>query len=154
MRAEAIFLQNNGDVTKAFYAEMNGYGPAGQVAVALFRAQKRSRAAKRYRRGQFTRAAYDVKNWSLGEVCRILGVHGDKLGIAWGWQSDPKAKGYENVLYVDLPTGQCSFHSPERFAGPDYRGKWSGRHDSAEIILAFCDGVMIEDRIKPPIEAT
>lgn len=46
MKASQIFNQNNGDVTKAYYAEMNGKGFLGQLAVALFRAQKRSTAAK------------------------------------------------------------------------------------------------------------
>ncbi len=43
---------------------------------------------------------------------------------------------------VDLPElGQCSFHSPERYAGPDYPGEWDGRRASEERILAFCQKV-------------
>jgi len=49
MNASYVFRQNNGDTTKAYYAEMNGKGFLGQLAVALFRAQKRSTAAKKYR---------------------------------------------------------------------------------------------------------
>jgi hypothetical protein len=140
MQAARIFSQNNGDTTKAYYAEMNSRGPMGQLAVALFRAQKRSTAAKKYRGGRFTRDAYDVKNWSLSEICRILGSF--PHDIAWGWQRDPNTPGFEWVLYVELPTGQCSFHSADRLAGPDFTGKWDGnRGGSLTNILAFCDSV-------------
>lgn len=137
MRAIEVFKQNDGDVTKAFYAELNQLGHMGQLAVALFRAQKRSAAAKNYRGGRFRRAAYDVKNWSLSEVCRILGQ--GEHGIRWGWKRDPGTPGFEQVLYVELPTGQCSFHSSERLNGPDFTGEWSGAKNSAEVIITFCD---------------
>ena len=41
MTALEVFNQNDGEVTKSFYAELNTYGFAGQLGVALFRAQKR-----------------------------------------------------------------------------------------------------------------
>ena len=145
MLAESVMNQNDGDVTKSYYATMNTKGLPGQLAVALFRAQKRSMAAKRYRDRKFTRGAYDVKNWSLGEVCRILGMMNylkeGMLGIPWGWKRDPKTPGYEWVLYVELPTGQCSFHSADRLSGPDFTGKWDGQGMSAPRICAFCDSV-------------
>ena len=145
MLAESVMNQNDGDVTKSYYATMNTKGFPGQLAVALFRAQKRSMAAKRYRDRKFTRGAYDVKNWSLGEVCRILGMMNylkeGMLGIPWGWKRDPKTPGYEWVLYVELPTGQCSFHSADRLSGPDFNGKWDGQGMSAPRICAFCDSV-------------
>ena len=59
--ATEIFTQQNGDVTKAYYAAMNANGLPGQLAVALFRAQKRSTAAKRYKGRRFTQDAYSVK---------------------------------------------------------------------------------------------
>ena len=31
------------------------------------------------------------------------------------------------VLYLDLPTGQVSFHAPARGPGPDYPGEWDGQ---------------------------
>jgi hypothetical protein len=147
VRARAIFEQNDGAVTKGYYAEMDGRGPAGMLATALFRAQKRSHAAKSYRGGKFRRSAYDVKNWSLSEVCRILTEHADALGVRWGWGADPKTAGYTNVLYVDLYEGQCSFHSPVRGVGPVYAGKWSGKKNSAEVVFAFCDRVSIESNL-------
>ncbi len=140
--AVEVFSQNNGDVTKAYYERMNQLGPAGQLAVALFRAQKRSTAAKSYRRGRFRRAAYDVKTWSIHEISRILAAHGSELGVTWGWKEDPAVlfdDRVSQVLYVDLPGhGQCSFHSPDRGDGPDYLGEWCGKHNSTEVILSFC----------------
>lgn len=138
MEARFVFNQNNGDVTKAYYADMNSKGVEGELAVALFRAQKRSTAAKRYRGRKHTRSAYDVKNWSLGEVCRILGKN---LGIEWGWKYDAKAVNFEWVLYMDLPQGQCSFHSPDRLTGPDYTGTWKPAKPSYEVIIEYCDSI-------------
>ena len=140
--AAEIFNQQNGDVTKAYYAEMNAKGLPGQLAVALFRAQKRSTAAKKYRGRRFTQDAYSVKNWSMSEVCRILGVmHAFESAPQWGWKRDPNTPGFEQVLYVELPTGQCSFHSADRLAGPDFTGEWSGIKNSTDVILAFCDSI-------------
>jgi hypothetical protein len=137
MKAESVFRQNNGDVTKNYYAEMNDKGHLGQLAVALFRAQKRSSAAKSYRRGKFTSAAYDVKNWSIGEIVRILTQY--DCGFSWGWGYDRNTPGYEWVLYVELPTGQCSFHSPHRIGPKNYDGAWDGIGMSEQRIIAFCD---------------
>jgi hypothetical protein len=137
-----IFNQQNGDVTKAYYAEMNARGLPGQLAVALFRAQKRSTAAKRYKGRKFTAAAYDVKNWSLSEVCRVLTtMQAFESAPRWGWKRDPRTPGYEWVLYCDLPTGQCSFHSASRLSGPDYTGEWDGMGMSRERICRYCDMV-------------
>ena len=140
MEAQYVFNQNSGDVTKAYYAEMNKLGPLGELAVALFRAQKRSTAAKRYRGRRFTRDAYEVKNWSLSEICRILTAY--KLPYQWGWKADPNTPGYEWVLYVELPQGQVSFHSAEKLQGPEYQGEWDGQKVSADRIQRFCDSVM------------
>jgi len=161
MTASGVFHQQNGEVTTAYYARLNQLGPAGQVAVALFRAQKRSSRAKDYRRGRYRRMAYDVKSWSIDEACRLLEKHGDELGIRWGWKEDPTVLFGERaswVLYVDLPvdlislqypgelgagpSGQVSFHSPHRGKGPDYLGAWDGQRASEARILAFCDAVV------------
>lgn len=140
-----VFKQNDGEVTKAWYADMSALGFKGQLAVALFRAQKRSSAAKKYRGRKFTQAAYDVKNWSLSEVCRILS--GEDHEFRWGWKRDKNTPGFEWVLYVDLPTGQCSFHSADRLTGPSYTGQWDGIRASAERILNFCQSVMADNGV-------
>ena len=144
-RAAEVFGQQNGEVTKAYYAELAALGPLGEIAVCLFRAHKRSTAAKSYRGGRFRGAAYDVKQWSIGELCRRLQSGADCFGIRWGWKSDPGVllRGDASwVLYVDLPQGQCSFHSPARGEGPAYAGEWDGNRGGSEAaILAFCDSV-------------
>ena len=139
MKAENVFNQQDGDVTKRYYAEMNAKGILGQLAVALFRAQKRSIAAKKYRKGKFTRAAYDVKNWSLSEICRIMKLSDN--AFLWGWKEDPNTPGYPWVLYLDSPQGQISFHSPDRLEGPDYPKEWDGMRMSKQRVLKFCDEV-------------
>jgi len=53
MTALEVFAQNNGEVTQAYYAKLAALGPGGEIAVALFRAQKRSVAAKKYRRSRY-----------------------------------------------------------------------------------------------------
>jgi hypothetical protein len=150
MKAAAIFEQNAGHVTKAYYAELAKCGHAGELAVALFRCQKRSSAAKKYRGSRFRSAAYDVKNWSLSEVARLL--QKDNLGMAWGCGRDENTPNFEWVLYCELPQGQVSFHSAERLNGPVYSRGWDGFHMSKERILRFCDqvqavwGTVAEDR--------
>lgn len=139
MLALEMYRQQNGEVTKAYYAALNRIGYKGMLAVALFRAQKRSTAAKRYRGRHFKSSAYDVKNWSLGEICRVLKSW--DFGYTWGWKRDPHTPGFEWVLYVDLPTGQASFHSAQRLEGPNYTGEWRPLPDSLTSILAYCDEV-------------
>jgi hypothetical protein len=152
MNAREVLFQNDGDVTKLYYAELSTSGPYGELAVALFRAQKRSSRAKDYRRGKWRRAAYDVKSWSMGEVCRIL----KQLGaFNWGWKQDPQTVFGEEpswVLYVDLPQGQVSFHSPSRLSGPDYLGDWDGQRMSADRICTFCDYVARVSRTVPSMK--
>jgi hypothetical protein len=140
VKAVDIFTQNDGELTKAYYAKLAQCGHAGELAVALFRCQKRSSAAKKYRGGKFRHAAYDVKNWSLSEVARLL--QKDNLGMAWGWGYDENAPNFEHVLYVEIPTGQVSFHTGERLNGPAYSRPWDGFHMSKERICRFCDSVL------------
>jgi hypothetical protein len=64
--------------------------------------------------------------------------------VPWGWGIDNQMPEFSprHVLYIELPQGQVSFHSHERFAGPDYLAKWDAQHASAERILRFCDEVL------------
>jgi hypothetical protein len=141
MLARSVFDQNNGDVTKAYYATMNQKGYRGMLAVALFRAQKRSTAAKKYKGRGYRQDAYEVKNWSLTEICKVL-RNWEGSGMTWGWGRDLHTPGFTWVLYVDLPTGQCSFHCADRAAdGPDYTGKWRPGAGSESNILEYCDSV-------------
>jgi hypothetical protein len=144
--ARDIFRNNDGAVTKRYYAELSALGPIGLCAINLFRAQKCSARAKKYRggndRGSYSSQAYERKNWSLGQLVQILGKHGDYLGIKFGWGRDEKQTYNPWVVYIDLPNGQVSFHSQKRFGGPDYPGEWDQQHASEDRIMAFCDVVM------------
>jgi hypothetical protein len=145
MNPREVMDQNDGETTKAFYALLSKHGPIGELAVAIFRSQKRSGRAKEYRRGKWRRAAYDVKAWSMSEIDRILSTRGAELGIAHGWKQDPATVFGEDaswVLYVSLPNGQVSFHSPTRGPGPDYAGDWDGQHASRERVISFCEQVL------------
>jgi hypothetical protein len=151
MKALDVYKGSDAAVTKAYYADLAAVGLVGTVAVNLFRALKASTRAKVYRggiagRGSFRSMAYDHKGWSMKNLCNTLCDHADDLGIRFGWQKDPSTllRGQVSwVLYVDIPTGQVSFHSPVRYGGPDYEGKWDGvRTASCTRILAFCDQVL------------
>ena|SRR5581483_7482755 len=150
MRAAHIYVGSDGDLTKAYYAELEKRGPIGTVAVNLFRAQKCSARAKVYRggvrgRGSYKSMAYDRKAWAMQNLCTCLLQHSREVGISYGWKQDPHTLfGMEPswVLYIDLPQGQVSFHSPVRYGGPDYPGDWDQMKASVDRILEFCDSVM------------
>ena len=146
MKALTVYQGSDGELTKQYYTELEKRGPMGIVAVNLFRAQKCSSRAKVYRggirgQGSYKSMAYDRKQWSMNNLVKALGEHSESLGIAYGWKEDPATTAFEWVLYVDLPTGQVSFHSPTRGTGPDYSGDWDGQKLSADRIVQFCDRV-------------
>lgn len=128
----------NGEATKALYERLEKLGPIGLVALNLFRAQKNSERAKAYRGRGYKGAAYDRKQWAMGNLDEALVGHADALGLRWGWGNDPGQAFHCCVLYVELPTGQVSFHTNIRGSGPDYPGEWDGvRGKSAERICRF-----------------
>jgi hypothetical protein len=134
---------SDGEATKALYARLDEFGPAGVVALNLLRAQKASERAKLYRggvrgKGSYRGMAYERKQWAMDNLCAVLGQHGAALDIAWGWGLDAKAVGYEHVLYVELPTGQASFHTACRGQGPDHGKDWDGiKGQSADRIIRW-----------------
>jgi hypothetical protein len=144
-----VYAGSDGALTTRYYAELSQRGPIGLIALNLFRAQKCSTRAKKYRggirgHGSYKSMAYDRKSWSMGNLSDALIVHASKLGMRWGWKEDPSTPFGEQssyVLYVDLPQGQVSFHSPTRGKGPEYPAEFDGEHKSEERILAFCDSV-------------
>lgn len=142
MRASDVYAGSDGELTKRYYAELATRGVIGFVAMNLFRAQKCSTRAKLYRGGGFKGEAYDRKNWSMSNLAHALALNGVQLGIAFGWKEDPAQPYHKWVMYVELPTGQVSFHAAARGEGPDYPGEWDGERLSDTRILAFCDLVM------------
>lgn len=131
-RIFAIYEGSDGEATKALYAQLEQCGPIGIVALNLFRACKNSGRAKVYRggqrgRGSFKGMAYDRKQWAMDNLADVLSENAEALGIRWGWGLDPKQEFHRDVLYVDLPNGQVSFHTAGRGDGPDYPGEWDGQ---------------------------
>lgn len=120
-----VYDGSSGDATSALYQELEQFGPAGTVAVNIFRACKASERAKGYGR-KYKGAAYDKKDWSISNLVEALVNHAEALNIRWGWREDPKQEFHKWVLYVDLPTGQVSFHLATRYRGPDYTDEWDG----------------------------
>lgn len=142
MRAIDVYTQMDGQVTTRYYTILAQRGPAGKLALNLFRAQKCSSRAKVYKRRKYTAAAYDRKEWSMAQLCDVLIEHGHALMIRFGWLEDPTTifdDQPSHVLYIDLPTGQISFHNPRRGRGPEYPGQWDHERSSQERILKFCD---------------
>jgi hypothetical protein len=140
-----IYLGSDGEATKALYAELETRGPAGGVAVNLFRACKASERAKVYRGGGYRGRAYDKKQWSMDNLCTALDARAAVLEITWGWAEDPEQPVHRHVLYVDLPTGQVSLHTAARGAGPDYTAPWDGvRGQGADRICRWIGRLLSE----------
>lgn len=137
MNVLQIYAGSDGEATRALYAKLESFGPLGVVAVNLFRAQKCSARAKVYRGRGYRGAAYDRKDWSLKNLCATLAAHAAELGIVWGWKEDAAQSFHRWVLYVDLPTGQVSFHAERPHSAERYAGDWDHTHLSAERIVRF-----------------
>lgn len=139
MNPAAIYAGSDAAATKALYAALEAKGPLGLIALNLFRAQKASSRAKVYRRRCHKGAAYDKKEWSLRQLCDVLAR---ESSLTWGWKEDPAQSFHKWVLYVDLPTGQVSFHAARPLTPDRYEGEWDGRHLSAERIIRYTDAVL------------
>jgi hypothetical protein len=130
-RVLTIYKGSNSAATRMLYRHLEKIGPAGIIAANLFRASKSSQRAKVYRggirgQGSFRGMAYRRKKMSLENLAMALSEHAVALKIKWGWGIDEEQTHHRHVLYVDPPTGQLSFHTAEREAGPKYPGKWDG----------------------------
>jgi hypothetical protein len=155
-----IYQGSDGDATKALYQHLDTtYGDRGVLAVNLMRACKNSERAKEYRTGSSTRAAYDTKGWALDNLCAVLArlvtAHTPLLTdggapVKWGWGVDDKQPAHPHVLYIELPTGQVSFHSGVRGEGPIYLDAWDGMEgQSADRILRFIGRLLREPAGRP-----
>lgn len=145
MNPYAIYRGSNGAETRQLYSSLLSRGSVGAIAMHLFRAQKSSKRAKKYGPcGEYQKLAYQRKAQSLKALATVVGNYGEKFGIGYGWKIDEDQPLNKWVLYVEIPRiGQVSFHSPERYSGPDYPGKFDGcRGASEERILKFCDEVL------------
>lgn len=146
--ARKCFEGSHGGQTRKFLSHLEKRGQIGGLAAQLFRVQKASTRAKVYRGGidhhdggmtSFRDLAYDKKDECIETLCEMLTA--DSCGMEWGWKYDPKNPIAPEVLYVETPNGQVSFHSTERYEGPDFPGEWDKSHSSGERIIQFCQDV-------------
>lgn len=145
-RTEDVFRKRDGNLTVSLCVELAKRGLLGAAAVCLYQAQYSSARAKTYRRSS-KRVSYERKNIALMRMPRWL----SRADIAYGWGYDATSKNYEHVLYVELATGQCSFHSSERGDGPEFSGKWDSQGNSLTSVFAFCDSVLSLQMESPAI---
>jgi len=145
-RAFLAYNASDSTLTRRVLKELESLGQLGRIAAALFRAQKASTRAKQYRGGtaygrSYTDLAYARKENSLRSLCDLLSQ--DAAGLTWGWGEDSKQDFARQVLYVDLPAGQVSFHSMDRHNGPDYACEWDGVSGVSQVrILQLCDDLL------------
>jgi hypothetical protein len=164
-----VYQGSDGEATRALYRELEQSGPIGAIGVNLFRACKCSERAKLYRRGRgYKTAAYDRKDWSIRNLAEALNsIIGSETIFRqwWGWAIDDALRGrgdpHHHILYVDLPTGQVSFHTGARGPGPDYPGQWDGVQGAAAericrwvaIIMARASSMPYGDGAQPTARA-
>lgn len=146
-----VFHGSDASATRAYYRRLSGLGFDGRLAAQLMRVQKSSSRAKLYR-GKHGDRAYRNKEEAMAVLTSLLATPG--CGIQWGWGVDDSPRRTHpcrHVLYVDLPTGQVSFHAMARGAGPDYGGKWDGALGASEgRIIRFAAAVEKRDLANPP----
>jgi len=122
MDAGSVYYGSNGGVSRSFCAKLEKKGHLGRIAAQLFRVQKASSRAKVYRGGikrsgglrqSFRDLAYQRKDECIKRLCDLLVA--DSCAMKWGWKVDVKQSFANNLLYVDLPNGQVSFHVINRY---------------------------------------
>jgi hypothetical protein len=138
-----------GKKTMALFDRLRLFGPNGELAILLFRAMKASSRAKVYRGkadsgDSYRKLAYDKKGDTIKQLAEFLDEAGCGSSV-FGWKIDEQAE-HQNrwVFYVELSTGQVSFHSPTRHEGPTFDGQWDGSGESEERIIRFCEEVLEE----------
>lgn len=152
-RAYAVraYYGSDGTMTKALYDHLATLGPAGELAANLMRASKTSERAKKYRggnrRGSYRGQSYSTKQWALGNICRVLSKEAIAEVPSWGWGVDPAlfrdGDPHYHVLYVEIPTGQVSFHTDARCEGPVYPGEWDRmRNQGADRVLRWVGRIL------------
>lgn len=123
---EAAYYGSDGFATTALFEKLKALGAPGLLAMNLFRVCKNSERAKTYRSRRSVGSAYGTKEWAMGQLVGTL-IDWPELNVAWGWGYDAETIAFEHVLYVEVPgSGQVSFHTGMRGAGPAYEKPWDG----------------------------
>jgi len=131
---------SDGALTRRLLKNLEDKELHGCIAAQMFRAQKASSRAKRYK-GDYKGYAYDRKEQEIQKLCVLLAQQQD---WPWGWQRDETDSfAPEWLLYVDLPTGQVSWHCCQKLTGETYPGEWDRMPGTSEgRILRFCEAVL------------
>lgn len=127
------YYASDAAATRALFDRLGMLGAPGALAVNLLRASKTSERAKKYRGGDrggsFRRQSYSTKEWAITNICKLLHA-GAIPGIRWGWGIDTALRDrcdpHHHVIYIEISTGQVSFHTGARGSGQDYPGAWDG----------------------------
>jgi hypothetical protein len=136
----AIYEGSDAAATRGLFKDLKSCGPDGLLAIELFRACKASERAKVYRGKGYRDKSYERKQQAMDVLCKVL----SGSTYEWGWGIDDKQPVHYHVLYVDIPTGQVSFHSGTRSEGPDYPKLWDGQPgQSADRICQWIDGMFV-----------
>lgn len=136
--AEAYF-GSTAAITRRVYDTLRKLGSDGHVAQLLLAAAKASSRAKQQRRSKYREHAYARKEAAIAELCELL----PHTNLLWGWSADEAVVVAPYVIYVELPDGQVSFHSPRRGKGPCYRRKWDGQYASEDRIIAYAQSQLM-----------
>jgi len=140
MLVKEIYYGSNGGQTRSLFTKLKKqHGQIGEVAILLFKAQKASMRAKESF-GKYRRYAYERKGVAISQLCRSLEKQSD---IVWGWREDIDEPYAKWVLYLDLPTGQSSFHNTYRVGNNEYWTPWNGGGNSSiDNIIDWLDLLM------------
>lgn len=125
--ASIVYYGSDGAATRKFCSTLEKISHLGKIAAQLFRSQKASSKAKVYRgslkrssgsRTSYRDLAYQRKGECLTKLCDLLSE--DSCGLIWGWGRDKNTNMHtpRNVIYIELPQGQVSFHSNGKCKGP------------------------------------
>jgi hypothetical protein len=150
--AHAVFHGSYAAATRAYYRRLSGLGFDGRLAAQLMRVQKSSSRAKLYR-GEHGGHAYRNKEEAMAGLTALMAQPG--CGLKWGWGEDDspgRTHPCRHVLYVDLPTGQVSFHAMARGAGPDYGGAWDGALGVSEGRIVKFAAMVEKDASASPLD--
>ena len=140
-KIDDIYYGSDAVATKRLNKYLASLGTGGQIAALMLSAQKASSRAKAYH-GEYRGLSYDRKGQALESLCDQLDA--DSAGLVWGWGADDDMPFAPHVLYIDLPTGQVSWHSTEEYAGPQYEGQWDGVRGVTEArILRYAASQML-----------
>lgn len=60
---------------------------------------------------------------------------------SWGWSRNEGSM-VENVLHVELPTGEAQFRAVNRHDGPAYPGFWNPLLPSRDRVIEFVEGLL------------